>query len=441
MVPLKTQLMATPPVVLLSIDSLRADYVGTLDESVDLTPNIDGLAADSILFERAYAQGCGTRRSMAALMTSTYPNMYGGISRISRPTLAEALANTGYHTIAAHSNPYLSRYYGYDRGFNTFHESILPDGLSPDGSTLRNLLTRVVRVLDRTPYTPAGDINDWVTSELERMARSQFFLWIHYMDPHGPYQQSRKYLEKYRSERLWQRAIGEEVELPSDDHERLVGRYRTEVERTDEAVGEILRYLRKHNLYDEAFVVLCSDHGEGFGEHGFYGHPAEMYEEVLRVPLLIKPPGGAGGKRIDTPVGLLHVASTLVAELDVSEPETFLGSNLLAEPRVPNESGIVTEAYVDEESKIAITQEWEDGFWRFVWDEVHDGHALYDLCQDPVERTNRINDEPAVRGHYQSLAEQHIQMVRRNQHEYGQNEEPRIPNSMQRQLKGLGYLE
>lgn len=434
--------MDLPNVVLLSVDSLRADYIGAVGGSSNIAPRINELADDSVIFERAYAQGCGTRRSMAALLTGAYPNMYGGISQIERPTLAGELRSAGYRTVGIHSNPYLSQFYGYDRGFDSFNGYLLPRNIGENtgNSRIRSYLVRIYRILNRTPYEPASVINRDIFSTIsEYPDGGPLFLWAHYMDPHGPYQEKKSYVHKYISEVRWNRAIRGQTK--KGDTENLERAYRAEVRRTDSAIGEVIDRLKQQGLYDDSYVIVCGDHGEGFDEHGFYGHPAKFYEEVLRVPLIIKPPSGVGGTRISEPVGLMHVPSTLLSRFGRNLPETFLGEDILENGPKGVESGVITEAFVEEESKLCITRSLDDQIWRLVLDEIQNRSVLRNLDKDPDEREKFNDDYPEVYEQLDAQLRNHLDRVKQNQTEYDVLDEPEIPESMQGRLKNLGYME
>jgi arylsulfatase A-like enzyme len=266
------------PIVLLSIDSLRADHLPAYGYTNGNTPAIDALAADGILFQRAYAHVPETLPAHVAMLTGRLPFETGvrDVAGFTLPssvrTVAELLRDRGYATGGIVSSFLLRRSTGIDRGFR-FFDAELPHVDVPD---------RVAGLLrDGTEAEQVAE--HW----LDSVGTSRAFLFLHIAEPHAPH------------------------EAP----ERFAGlsAYDAEIAYADEIVGRLVRYLKAHQLYDRSTILLTSDHGEGLGDHGEQGHGLLVYEDVLRVPLIVKQPGGEGARtRVSEPVQQIDIVPTIL---------------------------------------------------------------------------------------------------------------------------------
>jgi arylsulfatase A-like enzyme len=284
-----------PNVLFLVVDSLRYDVVA--DDETE-TPNFEWLGEEGVAFSDCFAQGISTAPSMTSMLTGRYPLDYGGHWYLeeNQPSMAEQFQRNGYTTGAIHSNPNVSRLRNFHRGFDTFEENILPlesEGIlerAPDD--LLRYANKFIRLLRRTPYMPAEKINpklaDWVGQTDE-----PWFLWTQYMDVHGPYLPGDDftYRNKIRAERLWRKAaVNSPEEITDDEHAELLRNYRLEVEYLDREIGQLLDRLEREGELENTAVVVVGDHGDEFYEHGRYGHGNLPYDELTRVPLIIRFP-------------------------------------------------------------------------------------------------------------------------------------------------------
>jgi len=385
-------------VLLITIDSLRADFVGCCGgdtgESERPTPCLDEFASKGVVFTTACAQAPYTWGSFAALFTSEYASTActsRGILRTGFPTIAEVFAANGYETVGYHSNPFLSRVFGFDRGFETFDDSLFPWGKHLVPSRYYRLMSRFTRLVRREPYLPAEGINHKGLSWLRRGHRP-FFLWLHYMDTHGPYQPGKgfAYLSKYRSERLWRKVNKTPERITAREHEELVSNYKKEIRYLDGKLGDFLKAYGSLGLLEETVVVLCADHGDSFNEHGTYSHPRLLYDELIRIPLLIRLPEAKQGKVAPNPVGLIDVFPTLVELLGLDRSEKSpVGRSLV--PLIEGEvdagtfEWVISEATPDEEYDHLCIRTRE---WKWIVDEKQRKHELYNLVKDPKELSN-----------------------------------------------------
>jgi arylsulfatase A-like enzyme len=371
-----------PLVVLISIDTLRADRLGCYGYTRPTSPAIDAFRGDSVLFQQAIAQAPSTLPSHASMLSSLLPHEHGAsIARKSRlpeavVTLPEILRANGYATVAYSGYGQLDPAFGLNQGFELY-ERVPSDEFA---STVK----AAIRWLRRKPDRPA-------------------FLFLHTYETHHPYAAAPQFLEPFdtgydgRLPRrieidLLKRINRGEVALEERDLEHIRDAYDAEIRSMDEAFGRLLRFLRKRGLYDGALIVLTSDHGEEFGEHGKVGwHSHSLYDELLKVPLVVKLPGSAGaGKTIASQVRSIDIAPTVLAALGLASPAAFRGTNLL--DRLESSEAPPLEAVSERDSpRIDVRRSsLRTGEWKMF------GARLFDLVRDPGERTDVATEHPEV---------------------------------------------
>jgi len=372
-------------VVLISIDTLRADHLGCYGYPRNTTPRVDAFRRDAILFEQAVAQAPSTLPSHASIFTSLLPSHHGASVANSSGvdpgavTLTEILKREGYETASFNGGIQLDPLYGLARGFDTY-VSARPSVASAEV---------LVDPVDRFDHA--------VTKAMEWMRDRKaepFFLFLHTYETHHPYTPDPALLAlmdpDYEGSMpddievdLLKRINHGEIEIDDADLEHVIAAYDAELRSVDAAFGKLVDFLRQEGLYDDAVVLVTSDHGEEFGEHGFVGwHSHSLYDELLRVPLLVKLPGSRGGGRsVAAQVRGIDLAPTILDELGLTIPESFEGKSLL--PAIAG-SGDVPEYAVsqkdvpipDEEASIrTLAWKWSRG-------------RLFHLPSDPLEMTD-----------------------------------------------------
>jgi len=352
------------PVILISIDTLRADHLPAYGYSDVETPNIDALQRDSILFENAYSHCPLTLPSHLSLLTGLLPADHGVRSNLgyrfdgaTHPTLARVLRARGYATGAAVSAYVLRGATGISESFDFFDDSV--------GGDVE--WTRDVSTLQRSGLETARRAVAWAGSVKTR----PFFLFLHIYEPHAPY------------------------EPPEPFRSRYGATYDGEIAASDGVVGEFLAQLRRDGIYDGAIILLLSDHGEGLGEHGEQEHGILLYREALHVPLLLKLPGSReAGTRVQRPVGLIDVVPTIASLLKLGPPESVSGTSLLDRQRRGSGEGIYSETYYPR-----IHLGWSQ--LRSLVDARHhyiDGPKpeLYEIVRDPRETADALVAEVTV---------------------------------------------
>ncbi|MFN2442158.1 MAG: sulfatase-like hydrolase/transferase [Thermoanaerobaculia bacterium] len=289
------------PVVLISIDTLRADHLAPFGGSGAVTPNIDALARESVVFDNAWSHVPLTLPAHLSMLTGAMPFEHGVRSNIGyafdsdkHPSLPSRFREAGRPTGAAISAYVLRGSTGIGAPFDFYDDAIE----NQPGAALGSL--------QRSGFRSAAIAADWI----ERNSSSPFFFMLHLFEPHSPYEAPERF------------AAG--AATPYD----------AEIAAADAAVGEFLARMKRAGIHERAIIVLLSDHGEGLGDHGEDEHGIFLYREALRVPLMVKLPGGEkGGSRVSDPVGIADVAPTLLALAGLDPIEAPHARSLFATPQ------------------------------------------------------------------------------------------------------------
>jgi len=411
------------PVVYLTVDSLRRDVVDAYGSDRGLTPNISDLAADGAVFETAITNAPNTDQSFRAALTSLYPNE--PVEMADRPYLPALLSEAGYETIAVYDTPKLAAK-GFDRGFDVHPELGSDDGddQSVDPSVVDRLkgvarstvstlshnvdavyeLLKTVQFRSAPPYERAASISERTGTELADRSSDDVFLWAHYMDTHYPYLPTEGARDRCDLAVGDWRMANDNVaiqkfissDFAADIDDALLGRlrdlYRCQVAYVDEAIGEVLDALRAEGLYEDALVIVASDHGEEFLEHGHLGHSQHLYDELIRVPFVVKPPSGTDvGARVDGLVEYLDITPTALDFAGAELPAELRGRSL-REPMATGRSDteFVISEWVHHDDRVASVRTRSH---KYIRDDIRDRTELYDLASDPGEETNVADDD------------------------------------------------
>lgn len=295
---------APPDIVLITVDALRADYLGCYGFPYRITPEMDRLAAEGTLFEDVVTVIGKTGPAFASMFTSRYPPETGvrrnGIRiRSEIITIAEILKNHGYETGAVISNWVLrDKMCGLNKGFDRYDQSF----------------TR--RRINLLREKPAEDVTEQAIAMLKGFQGRPFFLWVHYTDPHSPYRKQRKYkVSGYNGK---ERKTGV----------RKRRNYASEVDYTDHWIGVLLKELERMEDSDNRVILFSSDHGESLGEHDCWGHGKNVLQPGLKIPLIVKGPRWPAGHRIAVPVSIIDFMPTLLLEAGIDLPAALQGMPL-----------------------------------------------------------------------------------------------------------------
>ncbi len=466
--------MNRPNVILLTLDTLRADMVGCYGQrsfrgwsEASPTPHLDRMAAQSVLFQNAITGGSWTQAAFPPLLTSTYASMYGGcLGRLSpqRPSPVEALAQAGYRTAAFSTSPLLSRKYGYDRGFRHFYD-LLPQRGNPSLRRLKGgqallrqpWLQRAAQTLgaDLRPaavYGSAEELTqrsiDWLR---EAAAQSQpqqpYFLWLHYMDVHWPYHLEEDLKDARACAQAW-RDLAHLYEVnwhgaavSAQQRAHYVALYERALAYLDRQLGRLFAVLEELEQVENTLLIIVSDHGEEFLERKHWGHfEVNLHDEILRVPLLMRLPGQSEGRVVHSQVRTLDIMPTVLELCRCPAPEAMEGESL-----TPLWAGN-GNAY---KGQLSISEMWRDGRhiialrtgrFKYIWDSKEpERPRLYDLAVDPQEQQNRASDESALAARFQQQVDQHRQGVAATA-PAAVALEPEMDHELLNRLRDLGYV-
>jgi arylsulfatase A-like enzyme len=400
--------------LLITVDTLRADRLGVHGNEQGLTPNLDALAANSEVFTTAYAPASFTLPSIATLQTGHYPAQLSLVNNVlmlpeTAPTLAQTLRERGWKTGAVVSNFVLRSETGLDAGFDLYDDR----------------LPHVEANRADFPERLAPATTEATLAALDELSveGKPVFLWVHYQDPHGPYVPP----EPRRQRHLAQaRAAADGArELPASEQDwglgaipryqvrgehRDVAFYRAgydgEVEYTDEEIGRLLAGVSERELMDRAIVIFTADHGEGMGERDYwFAHGEFLTDPLVQVPLLVRVPERAAARRVDA-AGLVDVYPTVLALLGIETPDRYPGRDLLA-PHAESGSSSLILATLDGSTtpRIGLI---EDGY-KYIYEPRRDGsfgEELFrlgredrDLSAEQPERANAMRTRLRDRWH------------------------------------------
>ncbi len=434
---------ARPNVIVILVDALRRDELGCYGYSRPTSPAIDAFARDAVVFDQAISQSTFTKSSISSLFTGRYPYQHGvywgnrtdTANRLTsdvladrETTLAEALRTRGYLTAAWVQNSHLRPYMGFAQGFVSY--------LDQQGDA-RHITDRFL---------------DWIRGPARR---HPFFTYLHYIDLHDPYQPPAPYDRLFGDGGNAYQGIDLDdwgaylagvregkIQVSPERVARFRALYDGEVREVDDQVSRLFADLRKRGLYDRSMIVLTADHGDGFMEHGFISHSTTPYEELVRVPLIVKLPGQKwAGRRVARQVRLIDLFPTVLDLVGVRPPRDISGCSLRplfssppgAWPPNPSCSYAVTEIAEKEGEK--PTMAIRGGGFKYIR-KAH-GEELYDLRTDPGERTNLLGRaDPDRLAVFRRMADR-IEAIRAK----SKAGSVVLDEQTIRQLKALGYID
>jgi arylsulfatase A-like enzyme len=416
-------------VILVSIDSLRPDHLGCYGYATATSPNLDTLCRDSVVFTQAIAHAPSTLSSHASLLTSLIPQHHGAsVTRMvalarDHLTLASALASAGFHTASFNGGGQIDALFGLDHGFQVYQ--------SPRPAHDEEAWARDVGA-DRfgTVVAAAGG---WLDEN-----RGRFFLFLHTYEVHHPYRPDPAFStllpESYDgplpgdiSIDLLERINAGRLEATPKDLAHVVHAYDVEIRSVDAALGVLVADLKRRGLYDRTLLIVTSDHGEEFGEHGKMGwHSHTLHDELLRVPLVVKFPGSwRAGTSLDAQVRGIDVAPTVMSVARIAIPPAFEGVDLVRYAGRGERPPPYAIAEIDGGGGGVRSQEWK-------WDR----RSLYRLASDRGETAD-------VARTYPGMAEK-LRRIKQALVSEDENASPStvVPTAdLRERLRGLGYVE
>lgn len=362
------------------------DGANALRMSPTTTPVLDELASRSIVFERAVSQAVYTIASIGSVLTGQYPERHQSVSfadklRADVVTFPALLSESGYRTAGFSGNAVASKTFGLHQGYEEFFQ-----------------------IWERDDYTGHGDsvlgaFRDW----LANAGDDRFFAYVHFREPHFPYDPPPPFDTQFGEGDLFpdgmadwptveaMNARAESGEPPPDEVlDRVRSLYRGNFAYVDDLVGQLLECLEDREVEDETIVIVTADHGEALFEHGYIGHNTQLYEESVRVPLIVKLPG-TGPRRVDDVVELIDLAPTILELAGTPVPDTMQGKSLFD----PNADRLAFTRTVWVRARYSVRSESH----KLIWDSRTGETELYDLAADAGETQNIYGDDAFVSGY------------------------------------------
>ena len=392
-------------VVLISIDTCRADYLSCYGYPRKTTPNIDAVAEEGILFENVISPVAVTLPAHASMLTGTDP-IYHGIHdnhdrhlAESNTTLAEMLKDNGFATGAVISAFILDSRFGMDQGFDSYNDRFREHLTTPSGINER-----------KGAETSRLGI-EW----LDKHKDEKFFLFMHYYDPHNDYQPPEPFASEYAS-----------------------NLYAGEIAYTDHCIGRVISKLKKLNLYDSTLIVITADHGEMLGEHGALTHGYFIYQGGIRVPLIFKLPGKHKSRVITKRVSLIDIAPTIYGLLGIEVPSVVQGEDLscgFGRKKLPEKTRYLycenlNPTRYNACSLLGIVTD------RFKYIQTT-RPELYDLIQDPQEKNNLVMNDPQ---RARILKDKLSQILKQFVYKGESDSKLQLDTEARRRLESLGYV-
>jgi arylsulfatase A-like enzyme len=408
-----------PNLILIVMDTVRADHLSLYGYHRNTTPNLEKLAADATLYPQALSAADITLTSHASIFTGLYASWHGAYCQPPEaafgrkigavPTMAEVLAHNGYHTLGVAANLYLRADFGLQRGFADFRiPRPVPVLAAESLYMLRNGMRRIMNLFADTAqfdrlYSRGDAVNHEFFSMLGQpnLAQAPFFAFFNYMDAHFPYIPPRPFDHRFPGKNVSltegdleaiQEGVGRGVPAPPLYASYAVSQYDGGIAYIDSQIGQVVDWLKRENLYDNTMIVVTADHGESFGEKRLFLHGNSLYANLLHVGLLVKYPHSAHTGVVDTPVSLIDIFPTVMNVAGVEAPPGLQGRNLL-DPAAFEPRNLFSESFP---CPVPHPPECPGGCmmrsvvsWpnKFIWS-GNGRLETYELRQDPNESRN-----------------------------------------------------
>ena len=377
-----------PNVLLISLDTTRADHLSCYGYERRTSPNLDKLAEQSVFYNKAVATSSWTLPSHASMFTGKFTSSHGArydpqgslflssavhsasedyrARSLGRDevTLAQILKESGYATGGIAGGPWLMRFFGLDKGFDFYDDSNIS---SINGKSAQLVSESAVK---------------WI----EQNKSNEFFLFLNYFDPHVPYMPPKTAAQMFLTSDMKEK----KPYMPTVSSERSKALYDAEILYMDHHIGQLLKKLKDHRLYDNTLIIVTADHGELLGEHSKVGHGQNLYQEELWIPLFVKYPGGeVSPSRNDLRAQLTDILPMICRRLGLPVPDGVQGT-------VPSKSQHPVIAEVYPLAKVSRVGSWRaifEGDFKFVWNS-NGAHKLFNLADDPGEKKNLVDESP-----------------------------------------------
>jgi arylsulfatase len=437
-----------PNVVMIVLDALRADHLSSYGYDRETSPQLDRLANEGVTFLNAHSHGNRTIFAMPALFTSLYPSFNGALSvgALMRPlpenktTIAEMLQAEGYSTVGIMTNIHLKTVFGMTQGFDRVEEF---NGGCYNLSVYKAL--RILGLIDRPAYAYEGrpranEITDHALAWLSRLRPDPFFLYVHYMDTHHPYRPPAEFADMFGGITVdplklfndsKQAPSSPESTFSADDMATLRNYYDACIRYSDYEVGRILDKVRELTSERETIVIVTSDHGDEFREHGTIYHNNVLIEELIRVPLIIWAPQQFDNRRDNSLVRHIDVLPTIADMTGSQAPAETMGQSL-----VPLMSGDSEDLGLSSFAEGDYCTSYIVGGWKMTYVDSTGDAYLYNLDDDPHEQNDLFGIERArANTMLDTLLSYRDKAATARGHMEATEDEETL-----RQLKALGYI-
>lgn len=457
-------------VIFITIDAMRFDHLNSYGYHKNTAPNLEYFARKGTTFTNAFTNGPETPSSFSSMFSSILPYLNGGYSPLplEKITFPQILQENGIHTIGIHSNPNLSNFFNYGKGFDNFidgeryklDQKAFKD-VKMNISDKQTVISKLNKILNYRgflnklifhlpgfnkikhfirqqipkitdfllPFTPmaynAPYIIDKVINLLDK-STSPKFLWMHFMDVHGPYNPPSEYVLKFRekdftlAEKNFLNTVVyfNKTKITKENMENLEILYNAEIRFVDDALLKLFSYIKK-NIKKDCLVIITSDHGETFGEHNVVGHLESVFDELLRVPLIVIDIGKSNIiTKCDNFVQLLDIAPTILDYFNLEIPESYQGISILPflnGKKSERKELLITECFKKDGF---IKRNSKEGFklisirthnWKYIYDEEKNVEYLFDLENDPLEQHNLIDANEEELLNFRMIRDHHLQ--------------------------------
>jgi len=437
-----------PNIVLLSLDTVRADHTSLYGYSRKTTPELERFAAGSTVFLNATASSNFTLPSHTSMFTGLPATVHGnyelatmGILSPDDTTMAQVLAARGYDTYSVVSNaPPLGRAFGLDRGFRYLDARIEDDVRYTPRDALRQYAWHAPLLHCRR----ADEIEAIASALVERTAHNPhpFFLFVNFMDAHSPYAPPGNYVGRFpgrlpnvpiepQMDRLMDEMLHGQVQLSPAIRGHLISQYDAAIAFVDHHAGELIRTLRRHGAYDNTLIIITADHGEAFGDKGFIGHGNSVYQDAIHIPLLIKLPRQTSGEVRNEPVALTDLYATVLDAASCRSPHEHFGISL--QRPAPATRIVTSEGFTSRRGPLRAIRAAVGSEYKLII-EAQTPH-LFDIRNDPNEEHDLAAKAPAsVLAPLQSAIAAVAHLTPHNR-----TGKPLDPETIRR-LRALGYL-
>jgi len=452
-----------PHIILITLDALRADHLSCYGYTKISTRHIDQLAEDGYLFAQLSAPASWTTPSMMSMLTGQYPSVHGCTDLAHSAakgvlSIAQILQSYGYRTSAIVANETLSHQFGFSRGFDQYMEYGDLEIIKGFKSTrIYYLVKRFKSILlgGGQGYGGLGvmeNTTEWTAHQVRSFLNDRhdgpFFLWIHFLDPHGPFQPPKKYIPGgYEPGDISWRYLQKQnrkYDYREGDRKSVLNLYDGEILYVDEKLGEIFSLVKKKDWYDNALIILSSDHGEEFWENGVLGHLYTLYNEVLHIPMILKLPRqlttpSSSNRIIPLPASLTYLPRTILDVLGIDGFEQFGPVSLLGiiKGEIRSQSPVFSEITVRNPAlkKIRTTD------FSLIYDFKSDKRELYHLLDDPDEVREVSDQYPEQTKDLSDTLINWVKQMQIDKKQYGEAKSIGMDQGTVERLRALGYLD